>query len=127
MTTPQAIPQTEAEHHLHGVQLMLDYAIEAEHPAMIVYVAAGGEQTTRAGHQIVRTMDRRSGEPRTFRLDRIADIVVLAYEEFVLDRAERDALDRIRAEIRAVAADGYAGFDGFGAMRWSPGDPIFIP
>src|ERR671923_238181 len=96
--TPQAIPQTDAEHLIHGVDMMIQYAITVERPVMIAYVARGGERTTRiiepyareitqAGDLIVRTMDRRTGAYRTFRLDRIEDAVVLPDEEFVLDRA----------------------------------------
>lgn len=125
MTTPR----TPAEHHLRGTDLMLAHAIEHERPVLIVYDAAGGERTTRiiepyarettlAGHQIVRAMDRRSGAPRTFRLDRIADAAVLPDERFVLDRP---APARIRAEIAGVDPDGWTR----DAASWSPGDPIY--
>lgn len=120
---------TTTEYHLRGIELMLAYAIEHERPTLIVYDAAGGERTTRiiepyarettlAGHQIVRAMDRRSGAPRTFRLDRIADAVVPPVGEFILDRPE---VTRIRADIAEVAPGGWY----HDAASWSPGDPIY--
>lgn len=60
----------------------LGHAIREERPVLITYVAASGERTTRtiepyevaatqSGDFVVRAMDRRSGDPRSFRLDRI--------------------------------------------------------
>ena len=68
---------------LTGIDETVAFAIGAERPVVITYVAASGERTTRTiepyefaptgeGHLIVRAMDRRSGMPRSFRLDRIA-------------------------------------------------------
>lgn len=65
---------------IHGTAL--EGAIAGERPVLITYVAEDGERTTRTiepyeisatarGDLIVRAMDRRSGEPRSFRLDRI--------------------------------------------------------
>lgn len=112
----------------------LSRAIAAEQPVMITYVAADGEWTTRtiepyeltetpAGHLLVRAMDRRSGEPRSFRLDRIEALNVMPGGVFLLDHTgprERAALARLRAEIRDVSPIGY-GHDG---MRWTPDSPI---
>ncbi|GII88249.1 hypothetical protein Ssi03_62390 [Sphaerisporangium siamense] len=112
---------------------VLAEAIAAEHPVMITYVAGGGEWTTRTiepyeltetarGHVIVRAMDRRSGDPRSFRVDRIQNLDVLPGGSFLLDHfgldPARAALARIRAEIRQIHPDGY------GEARWTPGDPI---
>ncbi|TDB76795.1 WYL domain-containing protein [Actinomadura sp. KC216] len=66
----------------------LEAAIAHERPVQITYVAADGERTTRTiepyemavtrrGNAICRAMDRRSGEPRCFRLDRIELLTVL--------------------------------------------------
>ncbi|MGW5259663.1 WYL domain-containing protein [Microbispora sp. NPDC004025] len=112
----------------------LERAIAAELPVMITYVAADGEWTTRTiepyeltetrtGEQLVRAMDRRSGETRSFRLDRIHALNVMPGGVFLLDHTpirERAALARIRAEIREVDPVGY-GYDG---MRWTPDSPI---
>lgn len=93
----------------------IEAAIRTEHPVLITYVAANGEQTTRtiepyevaetdAGHLIVRAMDRRSGDVRCFRLDRIAHLNVLRSGTFELDRlASLGALARVRAAIAGVA------------------------
>jgi predicted DNA-binding transcriptional regulator YafY len=106
-------------------------AIGAERPVLITYVAADGEQTTRTiepyelagtrgGNILVLAMDRRSGDARSFRLDRITHLSVLS-GTFVLDRiATLAALARVRADIADVEPDGYA----ITAARWSPGDPI---
>lgn len=106
-------------------------AIGAQCPVLITYVAADGEQTTRTiepyeltgtreGHVLVRAMDRRSADARSFRLDRITHLSVLS-GPFVLDRtATLAALARLRAEIADVEPDGFA----ITAARWSPGDPI---
>lgn len=115
----------------------LERAIAGERPVMITYVAADGEWTTRtiepyelaatsAGHLIVRAMDHRSREPRTFRVDRIHAVNLLP-GSFWLERpapdqarAERAALVRLRAEIAQIAPSGY----GNDAARWTPGTPI---
>jgi predicted DNA-binding transcriptional regulator YafY len=125
-------------------------AITAQNPLMITYIAADGEWTTRtiepyevaetrAGRTIVRAMDRRSGDPRSFRVDRIHHVNVLT-GTFQLERPapvhrparraalavvggtdrEAVALERIRAEIRQVASAGY----GDDAMRWTPDCPV---
>ncbi|PZG47458.1 hypothetical protein C1I98_13385 [Spongiactinospora gelatinilytica] len=117
---------------------VLERAIAAERPVMITYVAADGEWTTRTiepfeldttarGHLIVRAMDRLRREARTFRLDRI-DSLTPYPGVFLLTaaRMERDALARIRAEIAEVQAAGFGGYDGYGAMRWTPDNPIVI-
>lgn len=118
-------------------------AVTDERPVEIAYIAADGEWTmrviepyeiadTRAGHEIVRAMDRRSGEPRSFRLDRILALTVVL-GPFELTRPEPGAvravhpvdpvdaiLARIRAEIAEIDSGGYCG----DAARWTPGDPI---
>lgn len=111
----------------------LEGAIRAERPVLITYVDVCGEQTTRtiepyevtdtfAGDLIVRAMDRRSGDVRTFRLDRITCLNVLPNGAFELDRqATLTALARVRAQISEVAPDGF----GITAARWSPDDPIY--
>lgn len=114
----------------------LERAIGAEQPVMITYVSADGEWTTRTiepyelfrtrhGDLIVRAMDHRSDEPRSFRLDRIDSLSALP-GAFRLGRpapsvaaSERAAFARIRAEIAMVAEVGYDD------ARWMPGDPIF--
>ncbi|MGR6922581.1 WYL domain-containing protein [[Actinomadura] parvosata] len=117
------------------LRAVLERAIATEQPAMITYVDADGEWTTRTiepyelfrtrhGDLIVRAMDHRSNEPRSFRLDRIDTLIALP-GAFRLERPapsasarERDALARIRAEIALVAPVGYDD------ARWTPGDPI---
>lgn len=121
---------------LTGIDETVAFAIGAERPVVITYVAASGERTTRTiepyefaptgeGHLIVRAMDRRSGMPRSFRLDRIA-VASLAGGEFEVDRStyqrQRDALDRIREEIADVAPGGWYE----DAMRWTPGDALSL-
>lgn len=70
---------------VHGTAL--EGAIESERPVAITYVDAFGDRTTRTiepyeiaatseGNLICRAMDRRSGEPRSFRLDRIEVLTV---------------------------------------------------
>lgn len=70
---------------IHGTAL--EAAIADERPVAITYRAASGDRTTRTiepyeivpvgeGHVICRAMDRRSGEPRSFRLDRIELLTV---------------------------------------------------
>lgn len=74
----------------------IETAIQAEQPILITYTAADGERTTRTiepyelatthdGHAIVRAMDRRTGQPRTFRLERI-ECVSVRPGPFILDR-----------------------------------------
>lgn len=99
---------------------------------MITYVAADGEWTTRtiepfalvetnAGHQIIRAMDHRSGEVRSFRVDRIRDLTFLPgsfrLDRPALDRAREEsaALARIRAEIALVGDHHYVD-----AAHWTP-------
>lgn len=113
--------------------IAIEGAISAERPVLITYVAADGEQTTRtiepyeltdtdAGNVIVRAMDRRSGDVRTFRLDRIVHLNVMSSGEFVLERqAMLGALARVRAAIAGVRSEGYE----ITAARWSPDDPIY--
>lgn len=75
---------------------LLAVAIGAERPVLITYTDADGEQTTRtiepydfavtdAGRILVRAMDRRTGEPRSFRLDRI-DLATLRDGGFEVPR-----------------------------------------
>lgn len=75
---------------------VLAVAIGAERPVLITYTAADGEQTTRTiepyqfattgtGAILVRAMDRRTGEPRTFRLDRI-QVATLRDGAFEIER-----------------------------------------
>lgn len=60
----------------------LSRAIRDHHPVTLVYTREDGTETmrtvepydtavSRAGDQLLRAMDRDSGEPRTWRLDRI--------------------------------------------------------
>ena len=126
---PTQTPQTSG---LWLTGYVLETAIQDEQPVLIIYVAADGEQSdriiepyelaaTRAGHVIVRTMDRRSGDLRCFRLDRITHLAMLN-GAFQLDRdATIGALARVRAQIAGVAPDGY----GHDSAAWSPGDPIY--
>lgn len=111
--------------------IAIDGAIRAERPVLITYVAVDGEQTTRtiepyevavtdAGNVIVRALDRRSGDFRSFRLDRITALSVLP-GGFQVERPNPEALTRLRAEIAGVRSDGYGSTE----ARWSPGDPIF--
>ena len=107
----------------------LERAIAAAQPVMITYIAVDGEWTTRtvepyalertkAGHMIVRVLDRRSGKPRSFRLDRIHALDAFPGGCFLLgdsDHQERAALARIRAEIDLVDHHGYRD-----AARWLP-------
>lgn len=71
---------------VHGTAL--EGAIMREQPVAITYVDAAGDRTVRTiepyeievtteGHLICRAMDRRSGEPRSFRLDRIEALTAL--------------------------------------------------
>ncbi|WP_433225520.1 WYL domain-containing protein [Actinomadura formosensis] len=74
----------------------LEGAIAAERPVTITYEAASGDRTTRTiepyeiavsarGDLFCRAMDRRSGAPRSFRLDRIV-LLSVRDGEFTLDR-----------------------------------------
>jgi len=130
------------DRHMHAA---VEAAITQSAPLAITYVSALGERTERivepydltvtaAGNLIVRAMDRRSGAPRSFRLDRVELLVPVPgpclltrpHMEGEVVRAHLDdaraaaALERIRAEIEHMWSYGFCD----DAMRWSPGDPI---
>jgi hypothetical protein len=114
-----------------GHQVVVEQAITAQAPVLITYVAADGEWSTRIieplelevtqqGRVIVRALDRRSREPRSFRLDRIhAAAAMPGSFQLLASEDERRALARIRAEIARVPATGYDN-----EMRWFPGCPV---
>lgn len=79
---------------VHGTAL--EGAIANERPVLITYEDAAGDRTTRTiepyemavsadGNPFCRAMDRRSGEPRSFRLDRI-QMLSVRNGEFLLDQ-----------------------------------------
>ncbi|MCP2339184.1 WYL domain-containing protein [Actinomadura rupiterrae] len=126
--TPIAPPSAAA---LFANQALMIRAAEFERPVLIAYSDAEGVstlriiepyavETTRAGHLLVRAMDRLSEEPRTFRLDRIVSADLLR-GPLLLDRPARDALTRIREEIARIQPTGYYS----DAARWTPDCPIY--
>jgi hypothetical protein len=102
----------------------IEAAIQAERPLLITYVAADGERTTRtiepyelaatrSGFFIVRSMDRRSGAPRSFRLDRIEYVSVMS-GSFVLQRPA----ERVPVEMPEILVRYHGSHDGHhGVMR----------
>lgn len=109
----------------------IEGAISSQTPVRITYTDAFGVTTTRTieprevaltreGNLICRAADRRSGQHRAFRLDRIEGMRVLTGEHFdgAASDAEMDALARIRAEIALIPSEGFSR-DG---ARWTP-DP----
>jgi|GEM_PF-4164749 len=124
------------------LEAMISDAIRAERPLQITYRAADGEITerviepyeldiTRAGHVIVRAMDRRSGAPRSFRVDRFIRVTPTSGPFLLGGAADRAALQRVRAQIADIDPDGFdSAADihlGPDAMRWTPDCPVFIP
>lgn len=119
-------------------------AIDTDRAVHIVYTDVHGDitertvepyaiETTFLGDTIVRTMDRRSGHPRSFRLDRLQQVTPLD-EPFILGSPfarshvapvtsigrELDEIDAALARIRAEIAE-VAVYDHWGdAAHWSP-------
>jgi predicted DNA-binding transcriptional regulator YafY len=104
---------------------VVETAIDDERPLLIDYVAADGEYTRRviepyeldetaAGYALVRAMDRRSGQPRSFRLDRVTSLTVQS-GPFLLDRP---------LAVTAAEED-FEYWDGSGdAFSWTPDLPV---